>query len=414
MSGSSGNIRDVGRGGTRTKIITAATACTLALTALPPASAGAPGVNARRIKIGVHGPVSGAVPLPNDSADQAARVFWRWLRAKGRPIHGRHVSVVLRNDQTNPAQAVAVCKEMVEQKGVFALASLPAGSPYPAEACARYAASVGVPYISVGIGKGVLRRLERYFAVSQPFPGQARLLADYFTDVLRARRETNAVVYPSAATWQESIRAFKGALSKRNIEVAFERQVSNNAGTSEARLLVEEMRLAGVENVFFIHSPMFFMNVLKQANTQGFRPQWTGIDNGIAYADTVLETSCPDGRSVDGARFLAPIPPFIDRADFDGRHDRAMRRIYDSSGDMTTWLGWSFSKALKRMLDKPGRKLTRPRFTRTVERSRFRTGIMPPVRFRPDNHFGGRGMHLLRADCTDGRWHTARSFVRDF
>jgi len=362
----------------------------------------------------MHGPVTGAVPLPNDSAAQAARVFWRWLRARDRPINGRHVRVVLRNDQTNPAQAVAVCKEMVEEKRVFALASLPAGLPHQAEACARYAESVGVPYISMGIGKHLLKGFKRYFAVSKPYPGQARLLADYFVDSLRARRETNGVVYSDGRSWRAPVGAFRRTLERRGVSLDYERGVSHTGGASEARLVVEEMMLAGVENVFFLHDPMFFMQVLQNAGTRGYQPQWTGIDTGIPNRDEVVETSCGGNGSIDGARFLAPIPAFVDRDDFDPRHSRAMRRVYDSAENITTWMGWAFSKALKRMLAEPGRRLTRVRFERTVERMRFRTGILPRVRFRPRDHFGGRGIHLLRADCTDSRWHTARRFVNDF
>ncbi len=358
--------------------------------------------------------MSGAVPLPNDSADRAARLFWRWLRARNRQIHGRNVSVVLRNDQTNPSQAVAVCKEMVEQERVFALGSLPAGLPYQIEACARYAESVGVPYVSLGVGRDFLENFDRYFAVSKTYPAQARLLADLFADRLRARREINGIVYSDSASMREPVAAFKRALDRRNVNLDYERSVSHMGGTTEARLVVEELRLAGVENVFFLHNPMFFLNVLKQADTQGYSPQWTGIDTGIPNRDVVVETSCDGGGSIDGARFLTPIPAYADRDSFDPRHDRAMRLIYGSRGDVTTWMGWSLSKAIRRMLEKPGRKLTRARFERTVERSRIRTGILPQVRFRRDDHFGGRGIHLLRAECSDQRWHTARRFVNDF
>lgn len=414
MPGSSWNIRDVGERGTLIRSMALAAVCAVAVSVLPAGVAAAPGVSRGTIRIGIHGPFSGAVPLPNDSADQAARVFWRWLRAKDHPINGRHVRVVLRNDQTNPAQAVAVCKEMVEGKRVFALASLPSALSDQIHACARYAESVGVPYISLGIIRDQLADFDRYFAVSATYPAQARLLADMFVDRLRARREVNGIVYSDAASSREPLAAFKRVLDRRNVEVAYERGVSHMAGTSEARLVVEELMLAGVENVYFLHNPMFFMQVLNNANTRGYEPVWTGIDSGIAHRDAVVESGCGGGDTLDGARFLSPIPAFLDRDTFDARHDRAMQRVYGSGGDTTTWFGWSFSKALRRMLEKPGRKLTRPRFERRVERSAFRTGILPRVRFRPNDHFGGRGTHLLRADCTDSRWRTARRFVSDF
>lgn len=404
----------MGGGGIFTKLIAVAAACCVALSILPAAVSASPGIGRRTIRIGIHGPASGAVPLPNDTADEAAHLFWRWLRAKNRPINGRHVRVVLRNDQTNPSQAVAVCKEMVEEERVFLLASLPAALSDQAHACARYAESVGVPYISLGMIQDQFRMFELYFAVSRTYRGQAKLLADMFADRLRARRDVNGIVYSDSASSREPLAAFKRAMDRRNIDIAYERGVSHMAGASEARLVVEELMLAGVENVFFLHNPMFFMQVLNNANTRGYEPRWTGIDSGIAHRDVVAEAGCGGGSTVDGALFLSPIPAFHDRDSFDARHDRAMQRVYGAGGDTTTWFGWALSKALKRMLQEPGRRLTRARFERRAERSRFRTGILPKVRFRPNDHFGGRGVHLLRADCSNERWHTARRFVSDF
>lgn len=401
-------------GGSRIRSIALAAAIALALATLPSTAAATPGVNRKRIKLGIHGPVTGAVPLPNDSAAQAARVFWRWLRVKDRTIHGRNVRVVLRNDNTNPTQAVAVCKEMVEEERVFALAALPSGLSDQIQACARYAESVGVPYISLGVGRDFYRRFERYFAVSKTYAAQARLLADLFVDRLGARRDVDGIVYSDSAAMREPVAAFKRSLHRRNAELEYERGVSHMASTSEARLVVEELKLAGVENVFFLHTPMFFINVVQNANTRGYHPNWAGIDTGIPNQDGVAEAGCGGGESIEDARFLSPIPAFVDRGSFDRRHDRAMQRVYGTGGNATTWFGWALSKAIKQMLEEPGRKLTRGRFERRVERAGFSTGVLPGVRFRPGDHFGGRGLHLLRIDCTDDRWRTARSFVNDF
>lgn len=395
-------------------MVTAGAVCALVGALLPSAVGAAPGVTRRTIKIGVHAPITGAVPLPSESVDRAARVFWRWLRLNDRRVNGRNVRVILRNDQTSPATAVAACKEMVEDLNVFMLAgTIQSGVPYQAEACARYAESVGVPYVSLGMRKGLFNGFDRYFAISKTYRGQVRLLADYFADQLQARGDTNGFVY-SSATDRETTTGFTNAMSRRDVPVSFVRSIPKNAGTSEARLVVQEMQAAGVQNVFFHHTPIFFMNVLKQADTAGFRPQWTGIDSGATRSDQVVDVSCAGGVSIDGARFLSPLPAFVDRDGFDRRHDRAMRRIYGAPGDSVTWLGWATSKALKKMLEQPGRRLTRARFERTVERSRIRTGILPSARFRPWDHFGGRAMHLLKAECSDRRWHTARRFVRDF
>ena len=106
------------------------------------ASAG-PGVSRDKIRIGIHVPLTGAAPIPSESAEKGKDLYYRWLKHNGRKINGRTVEVVLRNDQYNPSTAVAVCKEMVEKANVFALLGYVGADQI--QACARYAASVGVP-----------------------------------------------------------------------------------------------------------------------------------------------------------------------------------------------------------------------------------------------------------------------------
>ncbi|MFP5351682.1 MAG: ABC transporter substrate-binding protein [Actinomycetota bacterium] len=394
----------------------ATAAVTVAVAMLPSTATSGPGVSRRQIKIGLHAPLTGAVPLPSGSVDRAARVFWRWLRVKDQPINGRHVRVFIRNDQANPSTAVAVCKEMVEDDNVFLLAgTLQSGVPSASYACARYAESVGVPYVGLGGPRSNLRLLQRYFALTATYRRQAELLADMFVDRLSARRRTNGVVWIDDPLSSEAHSAFVRVMEAKNADIDYDRSVPRTAGTVEARTIVEEMRLRGVDNVFFFHTPIFFLNVLKQANTQDFEPTWTGIGPGIGGNDQVVNISCNDGDSIDGARFLSALPAFDDRNEFDRSHDRAMNSIYpEASKDDVTWLGWATSKAIKRMLEAPGRRLTRARFGRVVERSQVRTGILPKIRFRPSDHFGGRGVHMLRASCSDRRWHTAGRFITDF
>ncbi len=162
----------------------------VALMAVAPfasASSSAPGVTKKTIKIGYHAPMTGAVPLPSASIQRAADLYWKWLKEKGTRINGRDVEVVLRNDNTNPSQAVEVCKEMVEDEKVFMLVGiLQAGTVDQVQACARYAASVGVPYVSLGGTKAHLR-LDEYFAISMTHVEQANLLGDMFVADLKAK-----------------------------------------------------------------------------------------------------------------------------------------------------------------------------------------------------------------------------------
>lgn len=158
------------------------------------------------------------------------------------------------------------------------------------------------------------------------------------------------------------------------------------------------------------------LQVLQAAKTQGYAPLWNGVGLTMTISDEVARIGCRNG-TIGGARFLSFLPAFEDRDRFDPVYDRAMNTVYpnEDSGDAVVWLGWATSKALKDMLDLPGRRLTRKRFIRLAQSGKtMRTGILPAVRFTKNDHFAGNATHVLRARCTDERWHTIRSFVKDF
>src|SRR5204862_2522187 len=132
-----------------------------------PAPAGAAdrtGVSDTKIRIGIHAPITAAAPFPQNAFDKGKDVYWKYLAEKG-GIFGRNVEIVFRDDQFNPSRAVQVCREMVEQEKVFIL--LGAAGSEQITACARYADSMGVPYLSAGVNEDGLTGLTTYFATSQ-------------------------------------------------------------------------------------------------------------------------------------------------------------------------------------------------------------------------------------------------------
>ena len=372
-----------------------------------------PGVSPEVIKIGMHVPLTGAAPVPSDSVEKGKDLFFRWLKSRGKAIHGRNVEVILRNDQFSPSRAVAACKEMVEHEHVFMLIGFQ--GPDQMQACARYAASKDVPYVSPGSTTLALKDLPNYFATSKTYRSEGRLLADFFIEKLRGRRSKNGVVYYDSPNWRQGHAAFTAEMQRQNAEIAYDRAVSNTAGQSEARLVVEEMKLAGIEHVFIGARPVWFIQVLQQANAQEFFPIWTGTSVTPAN-DAISEVSCNGGDTLDGAKFLSPYPAIVDSDRFDERFRKAVAKFYpDTTPNDFMWQLWALQRVIAKMLDRVGRELTRERFINRVERTdRIYTGVGPTLHYESDDHFGARDTHLLRASCTDGRWHTARSFVRDF
>ncbi|MEA2517030.1 MAG: branched-chain amino acid transport system substrate-binding protein [Actinomycetota bacterium] len=380
---------------------------------LMPTAGAAPGVTRTTIKIGLHAPLTGASPLPSDSIEKGKDLYFRWQEKNGGDIRGRTVNVILRNDQYNPSTAVSVCKQMVEQDHVFMLVGISGADQVTA--CARYAASVGVPYVSPGMATRYLKQLPTYFATTMTWGGQGRLMGRYLIDRLNARDRKNGSVTFDSPTFDEARAGFLRGMDAPGVQVDYDRKVATGAGSTEARAVVEEMKLAGIQNAFISTTPVWFLQLLQQANTQGFDPSWVGIDQGIAK-DTVADVGCRGGGSFDGARFFSPYPAVAESDRFDPAFRNASRHFYPSkTPDDFMWQLWALDKTVAKMLALPGADLTRTRFVNRVERAdRIATGIAPTLHYTPSDHFGANSTHVLKADCSDRRWHTVATFKQRF
>ncbi len=379
-----------------------------------PGGGSADGVTNEVIKIGIHAPLTGAAPVPSDSVEKGKDLYFRWMVDKNQSLFGRRVEVILKNDQYNPSSAVAVCKEMVEQDKVFMLSG--AAGTDQIRACAQYAASVGVPYVGAGVTEQVLDSLPNYFATTMTYPEQGPLLVDYLTTKLGAKGEKNGVVMSDTASFNDAHDAFIAAADDAGMPIDYDRRVSKNADTQQAASIVQDLSLNQIENVYVLHSPFFFLNMLTHANNQGYAPQWVGVGISMTF-DTVTIGSCPNGNSLDGARFFSPFPAWIDRNKFDPDFAKAVEQFHpeERGGDDFMLLSWQGSKAIWDMLKLPGENLTRERFIYYLERARgLKSNLGPTLNFSPDDHFGADQVHVSEARCSDRRWHTIEDFVSDF
>ncbi|HEX2241644.1 MAG TPA: ABC transporter substrate-binding protein, partial [Actinomycetota bacterium] len=338
-----------------------------------------------------------------------------WMESQGQRLFGRRVEVILRNDQYNPSTAVAVCKEMVEKDEVFLLSGFAGVDQI--QACARYAQSVGVPYISGGVTENQLSTLSTYFANSMTYPDQAPLLVDYMINELGAAEEKNGLLFFDTASFEDSHDAFTAAAEEAGLPIDYDRKVPKQSGFDSAQQVVQEMSIAGIENVFILTSPYYWINVLKAANRQNYHPTWTGVGITMTF-DTIVSASCPDGDSAEGSRFFSSFPAYVDREKYDPDFDKAAAELHsDKPGgpDDFMWLAWSSGKILWEMLELPGKELNRERFIYFLERARgLKNGIGPTLNYSPDNHFGANQVHVSEASCGDRRWHTIDDFVSDF
>jgi ABC-type branched-subunit amino acid transport system substrate-binding protein len=343
--------------------------------------------------------------VPSQSFQKGKDLYWNYLKSKNLNINGRNVEVVFRNDEYNPSQAVTACREMVEDEKVFLLVGV-AGTDQ-IQACAKYAASVGVPYISAGVTEIGLETLPNYFAIWLSYAQQGPLLADLLADQLGAAGEKNGFVWFNTPTFRDGHDSFTSAMSQKGAGVDYDKPVAKTAGASEAQAIATELNQRGIQNVHILTSPTFFIQLAQAAVNQGYRPQWVGygLTKGL---DTVANVACRNSQSINNARFLSPFPAYYDSNKFDANF-----RSAGGTDDIMFGL-WGMSKVIGEMLKAPGKDLSRERFIYYNQNSKpYKTGVLPDVAFN-GGHMGGTSMHLLRADCSGNRFVTEASFKRDF
>lgn len=377
-----------------------------------PAPAAGPGdrtgISDDEIVIGIHAPVSGAAPFPQNSFETGAPVYWTFLDGKG-GVFGRKVRIVFEDDQFDPATARRVCQKMVEQDKVFLLVG--GGGADQITACAQYANSVGVPYLSAGVNEQGLTNVRAYFALSMTYSQQSPLLAQLAKNKLGGGSFAIAVAdTPSFADAKASItKEATGA----GLNIVYNETIPKSATPGQALSIAQAICTSDggqpAEIVYILSSPTTFLNIASAAGGQGCIPQYIGpgITSGL---NTVAQVG---GRNIGAAKFFSPFPQLdvIDRLDPDFR--KAFRDQGLAAPDDIALALWGLNKTLASMFMAAGEDMSRQSFVQTLESGKeFGSGVYPPVKFSAQDHRGGRQVHLLEAN--GGSYRTIAEFASSF
>jgi hypothetical protein len=360
------------------------------------------GVTPTSIKLGLHAPLTGAAPLKAESFSRGKDAYW--LRgADGKPVEifGRQVEVVFQDDQYNPSHARVVCSQMAEEQQVFALVG--GGGTDQIQACAAYAASKAIPYVSVGTTEIGLTRLPNYYAVTMSYADQTPLLVQYMnaykSDLGWGGDPAKvAAVITNTPNFDDAALAFEQSLPGATII----RPEKNERGSSMAGQLCTGT-LKNFEVVFPLTAPTYF---LEMAGAAKCNPQYVGV--GISMGlNQVAGVGCTSG-GMENARFFSPAPAFADSDKYDPVFKQA------GGADDIEFLLWGLWKSIHQLLLAAGEDLTREGFIQAAATASYKTGLFPDVGMAPTNHFGAKQVHVLRADCGSRQYVTEHAFKSSF
>jgi hypothetical protein len=112
--------------------------------------------------------------------------------------------------------------------------------------------------------------------------------------------------------------------------------------------------------------------------------------------------------------FFSPFPGLDAIDGMDPDYNRAYREVNGSAGDDIGMALWGLNKSLHAVLGNVGQDLSRQSFVAATERASVQTGVFPPLRFSPQDHFGADRVHLLKANCSTAKYETQDRFAGGF
>jgi ABC-type branched-subunit amino acid transport system substrate-binding protein len=369
------------------------------------------GITDTEIKVGLHAPVTGAAPFPAENFRRGQDVYWspKWSGAP--KIFGRTVKIVFENDDYNPFTAVDKCRKMAEQDKVFLI--IGGGGTDQVQACSRWAASKGVPYVSAGVTEIGMRNLKTYFAFTMSYKQQAPLLWQMIVSDPRLDENAVAMVRTNTPNFEDAHQAFVQAVQASGKTLVLDRTMSKNPSQTEYQQTALALRNANATTVFILTAPLHYIQLTARLDP-AYRPWWVGV--GITKGlNDVLSNGCRTSANAIGqGLFFSPGPGLDIINELDPNYNRAYRAVNGSEGDDLGMLLWALNKSLHGLFENAGKDLSRQSFIVSTEKASISTGIFPPVQYTLQNHFGATQVHLLKANCSTLRYDTEARFKSSF
>jgi branched-chain amino acid transport system substrate-binding protein len=367
------------------------------------------GVSDEAITLAIHAPVTGAAPLPSTSFEKARDLYWKWvIEQKGEKVLGRSkVDVLFADDRYEPTTAVQVCRQLASR--AFLVSG--GGGTDQIQACGRFAGQARVPYFSAGVTEAGLEGNPWYFAASMTYKQQGPLLAQYVAKNFSGKK-VGAIV-TQTPNFNDAVEGWMAGVQRHDLPYT-ETLRHPKGNTSWYSGYARQLHDAGAEVIFMLTSPLDYIRFAQVASDAGYDFQYVGVGVTKGLND-VLRSGCPQ---VGKGTFFSPFSSLDVAGNLDGEFQQAARK-YGVQADDIAWALWGMSKLqhelFKRYEQTFGSDLTREDFRALSESAgAIKTNVYPEVQYSPQNHFGGKAVHVLRADCGSRTYKDGGTFKSSF
>ena len=362
--------------------------CVLFLSvAFIPAAQAERGVTDTEIRIGQYGPQSGPAALWGAVA-RGSGCYFDMINAEG-GIHGRKITYFLRDDGYMAPRTKAICKELVESKEVFAMASGVGTSP--GMAVKKYLHKKKVPWVGPATGSThwAFPPTKYLFAVYPLYIDEASILVNYAVKKLGKKRI--AFFYQNDDYGKEGLAGAEYALKKLGMELAA--SVSVEVMDTDLSSHCMKLKQANPDCVINWLLPKQGAIILGTAAKMGFKPQWmtTSTLSDIPIMYKISKGLFKDVIFVTFGELPDSQIPLMKK------YKKAQEKFAPKDRwGIFFYAGILFVEPMVEGLKRCGRNLTADNFVKAMESIKSFQGIGPIINYGPDKRQGGRSMFLAK------------------
>lgn len=380
----------------RRKLVTAgaALAAVALTTTVLPAQAFTPksedGVSATEIKLGVTLPMTGSASPGYNKVPAAMKAYFDYVNANG-GVNGRKITLVVKDDQYVPTQAVAKTNELLLKDKVMALLAPLGTANNKAVAASVNPARRGVPVLFVNTGFSGFADTKKYpttYSILPSYIMEAKIMAEYIKDNFAGK--TIGLVYQDDDFGSDALAGFKAAGVKFAATVPY---ASGSQSATTAAGWVTKLKTANCDVVILFGVSSATAAGLGTAAQLKYAPQWI-LGSVGGDATTIKAAGVPAGvlYNAVGASFL---PATTDTTD---EYVKLFSDIYSkavpgSAFDNNVLVGMNTAFVATQALAAAGAKPTRKSLLAAIDAkgASFASAGLIPLNYSKTSHVGYNG-----------------------
>ena len=361
----------------------------LAATAVP-AQAAEVGVSSTEIKLGMTLPMTGTASPGYNKLPAAVKAYFDYVNSNG-GINGRKLTLVVKDDQYVPTQAVAKTNELILKDKVMALLAPLGTANNKAVASVVNPGRRGIPVLFVNTGFSGFADKKKYpttFSVLPSYIMEAKIMSEYIKDNFDGKKL--GLIYQDDDFGDDALAGFKQAGINFAVKVPY--ASGSQSGTTAAGW-VQKLQAGGAEVVILFGVSSATAAALGTAAVLKYAPQWI-LGSVGGDATTIKAAGVPAGvlYNAVGASFA---PATTDTTD---EYVKLFQDIYLKANPTQTFdnnvmIGMNTAFLTAQAIQAAGKNPTRKSLIAAIEKSgsTFASAALVPLNYSTTSHVGYNG-----------------------